>query len=90
VGLLSIHLPSAGVLTGSVRIGAGELQLCSSPGTGLHVAFTGPAREVTVEGRHEGGSEWTSAENASASSRADLRVSVEFGAVKINPVGGCK
>jgi hypothetical protein len=90
VGLLSIHLPSAGFVTGSVRIGAGEVQLCSPPGTGLHVAFTGPAREVTVEGRHQSGSEWTSLDYASAPSRADLRVSVEFGAVKINPVGGCK
>jgi hypothetical protein len=90
VGLLSIHLPSAGVVNGSVRIGAGELQLCSPPGTALHVSFTGHAREVSVEGRHEGGSDWTSADYASATSRADLRVSVEFGAVKINPIGGCK
>jgi hypothetical protein len=90
IGLLSIHLPAAGAVTGSLRIGAGELELCSQPGTGLHVALTGQAREVTVEGRHEHGSEWTSADYASAPARADLRVSVEFGAVKINPIGGCK
>jgi hypothetical protein len=90
VGLLSIHLPAAGAVTGSLRIGAGQLELCSPPGTGLHVAFNGPAREVTVEGRHQDGSEWTSPDYASAPSRADLRVNVEFGAVKINPIGGCK
>jgi hypothetical protein len=90
VGHLSIQLPAQGVVAGSLRLGAGELLLCSPPGTGLHVAFTGPAREVTVEGRHQGGSDWQSADYASASTRADLRVSVEFGAVKINPIGGCK
>jgi len=90
VGRLSIELPSAGAVVGSFRLGAGELELCSPPGTELHISFTGPAREVTVEGRHEDGSEWTSPGYVSAQNRADLRVNVEFGAVKINPVGGCK
>jgi hypothetical protein len=90
VGRLSIDLPSAGAVAGSFRLGAGELDVCSPPGTGLRVSFTGPAREVTVEGRHENGSEWSNAEYMSAQNRADLQVSVEFGAVKINPIGGCK
>ena len=90
VGRLSIQLPSAGEVGGSLRVGAGELELCSPPGTGLHVSFTGPAREVTVEGRDQSGSDWTSPDYVSAQNRADLRVGVEFGAVKINPVGGCK
>ena len=90
VGRLSIQLPSAGGVVGSLRVGAGELELCSPAGTGLHVAFTGPAREVTVAGAHYSSAEWQSPDYASAPSPSDLRVNVDFGAVKINPVGGCK
>lgn len=89
-GLLSIRLPTDGDLTGSLRVGAGELQVCAPPGVGLRVSTSGFARQVTVDDLHQTGSEWQSLDYASAPHRADLSVSVNFGTVKINPIGGCK
>jgi hypothetical protein len=89
LGSISVHLPSSD-LTGSIRVGGGELQLCIPQGLGLRVTWRGLPRQVTFEGVQQTGSDWQSADYATASHRADLRVTVDFGAVKINPIGGCK
>ena len=88
-GLLSIHLP-AGDLSGAMRIDAGQLELCTPPGLGLHVDLAGSAREVRVDGLKYEGRVWESDGYALASSHADLSVKVNFGAIEINPIGGCK
>jgi hypothetical protein len=90
VGLLSIHLPAGSDVAGSLRIGAGELQVCAPPGVGLRVTARGTAKQVTVNGLHQSESDWVSPDYTSASHRADLRVSVNFGTVQINPIGGCR
>jgi hypothetical protein len=90
VGSLSIRLPAASNLTGSLRVGAGELQLCAPPGVGLHVTTGGTAKDVTVDGVHEAASEWQSPDYASAAFRSDLQIRVNFGTVEINPIGGCR
>ena len=90
VGSLSINLPADSDLVGSVRVGAGQLQVCAPPGVGLRVETRGAGKSVTVDGEHEAGSNWESANYALAAHRADLRVSVNFGTVKINPIGGCR
>jgi hypothetical protein len=89
VGSLSMRLPANSDLVGSLRIGAGELQLCAPPGLGLRVTTTGVARHVTVAG-DETDSNWENPEFASAPHRAYLNVRVSFGTVKINPIGGCR
>jgi hypothetical protein len=90
VGSLSMRLPANSDLVGSFRVGAGELQLCAPPGLGLRVTTKGVARHVTVADLHETGSNWENPEFASALHRAYLNVSVSFGTVKINPIGGCR
>ena len=90
LGLLSLHLPSGTDLSGSVKVNGGMLQVCAPPGLGLRVAFTGSPREVKANGRDVGGSTWQSLDYASAAHHADLDVHVAFGAVAINPIGGCK
>jgi hypothetical protein len=90
VGLLSIHLPAESDLVGSVRLGGGELHLCSPPGVGLRLTFKGQPRQVTVDGLHHSGSDWESAGYDSAAHHAELHVNANFGAVKINPIGGCR
>lgn len=90
VGAVSIDLPAESDLTGSVRVGGGELELCAPSDLGLRVTFRGQPRDVTVEGVEDEGAEWQSANYLSAPHRADVRVSANFGAVKINPIGGCK
>jgi hypothetical protein len=90
VGSLSIRLPAASDLAGSLRVGAGELRICVPPGLGLRVTSSGAADRVVVDGVQQHGSVWQSPEYATATHRADLRVSATFGAVQIDPIGGCK
>jgi cell wall-active antibiotic response 4TMS protein YvqF len=89
VGSLSIRLPTSD-LAGSLRVGAGELRICTPPGLGLRFTSRGVADRVRVNGLQQHGSEWESPDYASAAHRADLSLSVNFGAVEINPLGGCK
>jgi hypothetical protein len=90
VGSMSFRLPAAGDLVGSFRVGAGEVRICAPPGLGLRVTSNGTAERVTVNGLQQHGSEWQSPAYASATHRADLRISATFGAVEIDPIGGCK
>ena len=90
VGSMSIRLPADSDVSGSLRVGAGQLDICSPPGVGLRVTSRGTAEMVRVDGLQQHASEWQSPDYASASHRADLTVSVNFGVVEINPIGGCK
>ncbi len=89
VGSLSLTLPAASDLTGSLRVGGGELRICAPPGLGLRVMSRGVAGGVIVDGVDQQESNWQNPEFASATHRADLTVRATFGAVEINPVGGC-
>jgi hypothetical protein len=90
VGALSIDLPAESDLEGTIRLGGGGLQLCAPPELGLRVTSRGQPREITVGGFETEASEWESENYDSAAHHADLRVSANFGAVNINPIGGCK
>ena len=89
VGSLSIQLPADSDLVGSLRIGGSELRICTPPGVGLRVTTKGWPRTVLVDGLQQTGSDWQSADYASAPRRADLSVHSNFGSVHINPPGGC-
>jgi hypothetical protein len=89
VGSLALTLPSASDLTGSLRIGGGRLRLCAPTDLGLRVTTRGLPRELHIGGAGEDGSIWQSPDYASAAHRADLTVTVNFGTVEINPIGGC-
>jgi hypothetical protein len=89
VGSLTLTLPAASDLTGSLRVGGGELRICAPPGLGLRVTSSGVAGGVIVDGLHQQESNWQNPDYASATHRADLTVRATFGAVEINPVGGC-
>jgi len=89
VGALSIRLPAASDLTGSLRVGAGELRICAPPGLGLRVSSTGMSDQVSVGGVEQTSPNWQNPDYATATHRADLRVSSTFGAVEIDPIGGC-
>ncbi len=89
VGSLSIRLPASD-LVGSLLVRAGELRICAPPGLGLRFTLSGTGEQVRVDGLQQHGSEWQSPDYATATHRADLRVSATFGAVEIDPIGGCK
>lgn len=88
-GELSIRLPAAD-LSASIEVDAGRARVCVPEGVGLRVASTSEAGEVTVAGVHRSDSVWQSADYASAEHRVDLGINVHFGAVEINPIGGCR
>ena len=90
VGSLSIRLPTGSDVAGSLRVGAGELHVCAPPDVGVRVTARGTAKQVTVNGLHQSESDWVSPDYTSATHRADLRVTVNFGTVQINPIGGCR
>lgn len=89
VGSLSIRLPASD-LVGSLLVRAGELRICAPPGLGLRVTSSGTGEQVRIDGVQQHGSSWQGPDYATATHRADLRVSATFGAVEIDPIGGCK
>ncbi len=89
VGSLAIQLPGHGVLTGSIRVGAGNLLLCSAPGAGLFVTVRGNGEEVTVGGVEWDAPSWNKPGYELAAVRASLDVHVNFAAIAIDPIGGC-
>lgn len=89
VGSLSISLPGRGFVTGSLRIGGGNLRLCSAPGAGLDVEISGTAEHVTVGGVDWEESRWTKPGYELTEIRASLELQVTFGAIEIDPIGGC-
>jgi hypothetical protein len=89
-GSLAINLPAQSDLVGSLSVGAGRLQVCAPEGLGLRVTSRGSPRHIQVGDVRQSGTEWKSPDYASAPHRADLRVSVNFGTVQINPIGGCR
>jgi hypothetical protein len=89
-GRLSIQLPQRGNYSGAIGINAGELRLCVPFALGLHVDFAGSAREVRVNGLRTDARTWENEGYALTTNRAELNVKVNFGAVAINPIGGCK
>jgi len=89
-GRVSILLPQQGTYTGTLRVNAGELRICTPFFLGVHVDFSGSPREVRINGLEASGAVWENEAYASAANRADLNVRVNFGSVLINPIGGCK
>lgn len=89
-GLLSLHLPSGSDVTGSLTVNAGALQVCTASGLGLRVTHGGVLNGIKVNGLEAAGSDWQSPDYGSAAHHADLNVTVNVGAVEINPIGGCK
>jgi hypothetical protein len=90
LGRMSIDLPANSDLSGSLRVGGGQLIVCSAPRVGLHVTTRGGPKEVTVNGLHQTESDWQSPDYGSAAHHADLTISANLGGVEINPIGGCR
>lgn len=90
VGQLSLLLGAQSDFTGSVDVTLGEFRVCAPPDLGLRVTADGDAREFRVDGTKQPGSAWQSPGYASAAYHVNLDVSVDFGAIQINPIGGCK
>ena len=89
-GKLSIELPASVDLTSSVVVNAGALEVCIPDGVGLRVHHTGVLGGTSYNGLDQNGSTWQSPDYRSAAHRTDLTVTVNFGNVDINPIGGCK
>ena len=90
VGAMSLDLPATNDFTGSFTGRAGKLDLCTAPGLGLRVTSSDTGGNVSVAGLDIDSGQWESSDYRTAPHRADLTVHVKFGAVDINPIGGCK
>jgi hypothetical protein len=90
VGSMSIHLPANSDVSGVVKVGAGDAQICAPPGVGLRMTSKGFAERIAVGGLQQTGREWQSPDYESAAHHAELNVTANFGAIEINPIGGCR
>jgi len=90
VGAMSLDLPASSDFSGSFNVGAGKLDVCTAPGLGLRVSARSTGGNIEVEGLSIDNAEWQSSNYETAPHRADLNVRVTFGAIDINPIGGCK
>ena len=81
---LGLRITSRGT---AERISVNGLDLTTSDG--LRITNRGIEGRVSVDLEGEGESEWHSPGYESASHHADLRISANFGAVDIDPIGGC-
>jgi hypothetical protein len=93
VGAMSLSLPGPSDLTSDLgvdlQVGAGHVEVCTPPGLGLSVDSESDAGRVAIAGLDQSSGEWMSPDYASAAHRAAITVHVSFGAVEINPIGGC-
>ena len=88
-GALRLTLPGTSDLTGSIRVGAGDVRICAPAELALRITSKGVGEAVTVNGLQQHGSEWQSSGYATATHHAQLTVSATFGAIEIDPIGGC-
>jgi len=88
IGSLKILLPADSDVTGSLRIGGGELWICPPTGTGLRMTTTGWPSTVSVDGVEQTSSNWQNPEYASAPFRADLTVHGNFAYIHIDSSSG--
>jgi hypothetical protein len=89
-GLLSIHLPAASDVVATLEVNAGELDVCVPSDVGLRVHQDGSLSGLSIDGRHQGATDFQSPNYASATHHADVDIDINLGNVKINPIGGCK
>lgn len=91
IGSLKIQLPADTDLTGSLRVGGGELWICPPPGTGLQITTTSGPKTLLVDGIEQDGSNWESADFASAAHRSDLSIHANFAYIHIDTTatGAC-
>ena len=88
VGSLKVQLPGDSDVTGSLRIGGGELWICPQPGAGLRMTTTGWPGTFFVDGVEQTGSNWQNPEFTSAPHRADLTVHSNFAYIHIDSALG--
>jgi hypothetical protein len=90
VGAMTLSLPATSDIDGSLKVSAGKLDLCTAPGLGVRVTAQDTGGTVSVGGLDQAGGVWQSPDYETATHKANLDVRVTFGAVDINPIGGCK
>jgi cell wall-active antibiotic response 4TMS protein YvqF len=88
-GDLSLSLADDGDLVGSVRVNAGDVDICYPAELGLRVVTRGAMDHVVVRGDDQGGGVWISPNYRSAAHHADIDIRSNFWAVEFNPIGGC-
>jgi hypothetical protein len=90
LGLLRIELADFADTHGTFEVNAGGIKVCTPATLGVRVVTRDVATQVSVQGLKQSGEIWESGNYASAEHRADLDITGSFGAVDINPIGGCK
>lgn len=93
---VGIIVPTGSDLTADLRVTGGDVRVCTTSNAlepiGLRVTGRGFADHVSIRGATQTDTDihYQSADYATATHHADLRVNASFGSITIDPIGGCK
>ncbi len=87
-----LKLPAGSSFSGTVKVNAGSLHLCTPQGVGLRLVTSGAlsSTDFGSAGLAQSGGTWTSNDYTTAANRIDLTVDANLGSVDLNSAGGCQ
>ena len=92
-GSLSVAFPEpGGTLSGALTANAGSIRICAPAGVPLRITMGNQALSsvnFAQQGMAQDGNTWTRGAWGSATSRIDLRVSVNLGSITLDQENGC-
>ncbi len=86
----SVRLPASGDFEADFSVNAADLTVCAPPGLGLRIRQDVVLGSTTYAGLDRTGDAWETPGYSTATSHADVTISVNVGSVEVNPEGGCK
>jgi hypothetical protein len=86
----SVRLPATGDFEADFAVNAAELNVCAPADLGLRIHQDVVLGSTTYSGLVRNGDAWETPGYSTATSHADVTLSVNVGSVDVNPEGGCK
>jgi len=86
----SVRLPATGDFEADFMVNAADMSVYAPPELGLSISQDVVLGSTTYSGLVRNGNGWETPGYSTATSHADVTISVNVGSVDINPEGGCK
>ena len=86
----SVRLPATGDFEADFEVNAADMSVCAPPELGLRISQDVVLGSTTYSGLVRNGDGWETPGYSTATSHADVTISVNVGSVDVNPEGGCK
>lgn len=86
----TVRLPATGDFEADFEVNAADMSVCAPPDLALRIRQDVVLGSTTYSGLVRNGDGWETPGYSTATSHADVTISVNVGSVDINPEGGCK